>query len=416
MDVHQRGFRPDTVGALDRVRVLDLSRLICGNTLTQLLADHGAQVVKVEPPTGDTLRAWRTKGIEVHWKNLARNKKSLCLDFRHRDAKLILRELVSLSDIFIESFRPGIIEAMGLGPDELLKIRPGLIIVRISGWGQEGPYGQKPGFGSLVEGMSGFAAMSGYPDRPPLLPPNALADALAGYAGAMGALVALRHAERTGKGQVVDLSLFDPLFSTLGPLAAQYRLTGKPRGRCGSRSTNAAPRNVYETSDGRFVALSASIQAMAERLFHAIGRPELIQDPRFRDNAGRVANADELDGVIGAFIRRMTQKENVEFFENAAVTIGPIYDIDQIIDDPHFQEREVIVDLPDPEMGHFPMTGIVPRLTGTPGEFFRAAPGLGQDTAEVMGWTSFSPQEVERFFQERVIVASKELAAQEQGE
>lgn len=407
MAVPQREYRPRAVGALDGVRVLDLSRLVCGNTLTQVLADHGAEVIKVEPPQGDTLRSWRTKGVETHWKNLSRNKRSLCLDFRRPGAIPILLDLVAKCAIFVESFRPGTIETMGLAPEVLFKIRPDLVIVRITGWGQDGPYSQRPGFGSLVEGMSGFASMTGFPDRPPLLPPNALADAIAGHAGAMGALAALRHAERTGKGQVVDLPLFDPLFSILGPLAAQFRLTGKPRGRCGSRSTNAGPRNVYETKDGKFVALSASVQAMAERLFIAIERPDLIANPKFRDNTGRVANADELDAIISAFIGRMTQQENLEFFEKAQVTIGPIYDIAQILDDPHFQERQVSVDLPDEDMGHFPMTGIVPRLLGTPGEFCRAAPRLGQDSAEVLSWTRFSSHEIEDFFKDGVVIGEK---------
>jgi crotonobetainyl-CoA:carnitine CoA-transferase CaiB-like acyl-CoA transferase len=407
MALRRREYHPDAVGPLSGVRVLDLSRLVCGNTVTMLLADHGAEVIKVEPPQGDTLRAWRSAGIELHWKMLARNKKSLCLDLRRKEAIDIIRDLVRASSIFVESFRPGTLEKMGLGPDALFAIRPDLVIVRVSGFGQDGPYSKRPGFGSLVEGMSGFAAMSGFADREPLLPPNALADGIAGYAGAMGALMALRAVEvNGGKGQVVDVPLFDPLFSTLGPMAAQYRLTGKLRGRSGSRSNTAGPRNVYRTSDGKFVALSASIQAMAERLFIAIGRPDLIEDPRYRDNSLRVANAEELDAIIGAFIGRMTQAETLTYFDKAEVTIGPIYDICDIIEDPHFQQREVVVDLPDEDIGLFPMSGIVPRLLGTPGEFFRPAPKLGQDSAEILDRTRFSVAEKQRFFAEGIVMGT----------
>ena len=417
MVLRRREFHPDATGPLSGVRVLDLSRLVCGNTVTMLLADYGAEVIKVEPPQGDTLRAWHSAGVEVHWKTLGRNKKSLCLDLRRKESLEIIRDLVRTTAIFVESFRPGTLEKMGLGPEALFAIRPDLVIVRISGFGQDGPYSNRPGFGTLVEGMSGFAAMSGFADREPLLPPNALADGIAGYAGAMGAMMALRHVEVSGgKGQVVDLPLFDPLFSTLGPMAAQYRLTGKVRGRTGSRSTTAAPRNVYQTSDGKYVALSASIQAMAARLFAAIGQPDLIKDPKFRDNSVRVAHAEELDAIIGAFIGRMTQAENVAYFDKADVTIGPIFDISDIVEDSHFQQREVVVELPDEDVGSFPMSGLVPRLRGTPGEFFRPAPRIGQDSAEILGWTRFSQAEQERFFAEGVAIGPVEKKNKEKAE
>ncbi|MFC4173731.1 CaiB/BaiF CoA transferase family protein [Microvirga sp. GCM10011540] len=383
--LHQSDYRPEVRGTLDGVRVLDLSRLFAGNVLTQMLGDFGADVIKVEPPEGDTLRGWKTEGVSTHWKIYARNKKSLCLDLRNPQATDIVRALVPSSDMFIESFRPGVLEKMGLGPDRLLEINPKLVIIRISGWGQDGPYSQRPGFGTVVEGISGFAAINGFEDREPVLPPMYLADGIAGIYGASAAMIAFREVElKGGKGQVIDLPLLDPLFSILGPQSANYRLTGRVKPRTGSRSTNSAPRNAYRCKDGRYVSLSASIQKMAERLFRSIGRPDLVDNPKFRTNADRVRNAEELDAIIGAFIAERTQAENVAFFEAAEVTIGPIYDTSQIVEDPHFIEREVVSDYPDPDMGTLPMHHVVPRLGGTPGAIRTPAPKLGEHSRSLL--------------------------------
>jgi crotonobetainyl-CoA:carnitine CoA-transferase CaiB-like acyl-CoA transferase len=383
--LHQRDYEPERRGTLDGVRILDLSRLFAGNVLTQMLGDFGADVIKVEPPEGDTLRAWKTEGVSTHWKIYARNKKSLCLDLRSPQAAEIIRALVPTSDLFIESFRPGVLEKMGLGPDILLELNPKLVVMRISGWGQEGPYSQRPGFGTVVEGISGFAAINGFADREPVLPPMYLADGIAGLYGASAAMIALREVEmRSGQGQVIDLPLLDPLFSILGPQSANHRLTGKVKPRTGSRSTNSAPRNAYLCKDGRYVSLSASIQKMAERLFRSIGRPDLIDDRKFRTNADRVRNAEELDAIIGAFIAERTQAENVAFFEAAEVTIGPIYDTSQILEDSHFIERDVISDYPDPDMESLPMHHVVPRLGGTPGAIRTPAPELGEHNRSLL--------------------------------
>jgi formyl-CoA transferase len=383
--LHQSDYRPKVRGTLDGVRILDLSRLFAGNVLTQMLGDFGAEVIKVEPPEGDTLRAWKTEGVSTHWKIYARNKKSLCLDLRNQQATDIVRALVPSSDMFIESFRPGVLEKMGLGPEKLLESNPKLVIIRISGWGQDGPYSQRPGFGTVVEGISGFAAINGFEDREPVLPPMYLADGIAGIYGASAAMIALREVEmKGGQGQVIDLPLLDPLFSILGPQSANYRLTGKLKPRTGSRSTNSAPRNAYRCKDGRYVSLSASIQKMAERLFRSIGRPDLVDNPKFRTNADRVRNAEELDAIIGAFIAERTQAENVAFFEAAEVTIGPIYDTSQILEDPHFIEREVVSDYPDADMSTLPMHHVVPRLGGTPGAIRTPAPELGEHNRSLL--------------------------------
>jgi formyl-CoA transferase len=390
MPLRKKNYAAEAKGPLQGVRVLDLSRLFAGNLLTQVLGDYGAEVIKVEPPAGDTLRAWKTKGISTHWKLYARNKKSLCMELRKPEARDIVFRLVASSAIFVESFRPGTLEAMGMGPEKLLETNPKLVVVRISGWGQDGPYRRRPGFGSLIEGMSGFAAINGFADREPVLPPMYLADGFAGLFGVSAALIALREAQKDGgRGQVIDLPLLDPLFTMLGPQAAAYRLTGKLKPRTGSRSTNSAPRNAYRCKDGLYVALSASTQKMAERTLRAVGRPELIDDPRYRTNADRVRNAAELDAIIGAFVAARTQAQNVAFFEQAEVTIGPIYDVSQILEDPHFAEREILADYPDGEMGAFPMHHVVPRLLGTPGAIRSPAPKLGQHNRELLSELGF---------------------------
>ena len=381
----KRDFTPDAKGPLNGVRVLVLSRLVAGNTLTQLLGDFGAEVIKVEPPAGDTLRAWNTEGVATNWKIYARSKKSLGLELRNPAAKALLLDLLPAAAIFVESFRPGTLEKMGLAPERLLEANPKLVIVRISGWGQSGPYKNRPGFGTLVEGMSGFASMNGFPDREPVLPPMYLADSVAGLYGAAAVMIALREVETNGgAGQVIDLPLFDPLFAVLGPQAANFRLTGKVKERVGSGSTNSGPRNAYRTSDGLWVCLSASTQKMAERLFRSIGRGELIDDPRYRTNALRVTHRQGLDAIIGGFIGQRTQVDNVRFFEQREVTIGPIYDISQIIQDPHVLERELIAEYPDPDMGSLPMHHVVPRLSATPGSVRTPAPMIGQHNRAVL--------------------------------
>ncbi|PIK72040.1 CoA transferase, partial [Methylobacterium frigidaeris] len=273
---------PASEGPLAGIRVLDLSRLVAGNMLSLQLADFGADVIKLEPERGDPLRHWQENGIPAWWKVYGRNKRSIRLDLREREGKAALRRLVPTAQVLIEGFRPGVMEAAGFSPEVLLGLNPKLVIVRVSGFGQTGPYAQRPGFGSLIEAMSGFAAKNGFADKPPALPNLALADMVAGLSGAFATLAALRVAEGPeGAGQVVDLSLLEPLHATLGPDAAIHRLTGRVPSRIGNRVSITAPRNVYRTRDGEWLALSASTQAMAARLFSAIGRAEMIADPRF---------------------------------------------------------------------------------------------------------------------------------------
>ncbi len=401
-------------GPLHGVRIVDLSRLVAGNTLTMTLGDMGADVIKVEPPKGDTLREWRVAGMETAWKAYSRNKRSLCLDFRNPSSPEILLQLVRSAQVLVESFRPGTLEQMQLPPETLLQANPKLVIARISGWGQSGPYAQLPGFGTLVEGMSGFASMNGFSDREPVLPPIYLGDMTAGLYGAIGILAALRQVEvNGGRGQVIDVPLLDPLFSILGAQAANYRLTGKVKPRTGSRSTNSAPRNVYRTSDSQWVCLSASTQNMTERLFRAIGRPELIADPRFASNANRLKNVTELDAILSGFIGERTQQHCLEFFAQAGVTVGPLYDMSNIETDAHFHARQIVVELPDASLGTVPVHNISPRLMDTPGRFRRAAPELGEHTRAILQEAGYSEVEVEEMIAAGVVCPALERTRDE---
>jgi crotonobetainyl-CoA:carnitine CoA-transferase CaiB-like acyl-CoA transferase len=358
---------------------------VAGNMLTAFLADFGADVIKVEREgSGDDLRNWREADHDIYWKVYGRNKRSLVLDLKSDQGLATLKKLVRHSQILVENFVPGGLEKMGLGPDLLLQLNPRLVIVRISGWGQTGPFSHKPGFGTLVEAMSGFAHLNGFPDKPPALPPLALADMIAGMYGAAGVLTALRVAERDGRGQVIDLSLFEPIFSTISSEAAKFKLTGEPTMRSGNQSSHTAPRNIYECGDGKYVAVSGSMQSMAMRLFDTIGRPELKSDPRFKSNAARVANRDELDTIIGAFMRERSQAQNLALFESAGVTVGPVCSVADLMDHPFIRGRQAMVEVEDADMASVPMHNIIPRLSSSPGGFRRPAPRLGEHTHEIL--------------------------------
>src|SRR6266481_3228400 len=378
MSVPHKSFEPDLACPLDGVRVVDMSRLVSGNMISLQLADFGAQVIKIEDPKkGDPLRAWQSEGVSVHWKVYSRNKKSLALSLREACGRELVLRLAATAQVLIENFRPGTLEAMGLGPEILHRRNPGLVIVRVSGWGQDGPYRDRPGFGTLVESMSGYAARTGFADREPVLPPTALADMVAGLYGAFAVMVALRRVEvEGGAGQIIDLPLLDPLFSFIATEAPIYKLTGQIRPRTGSRSETTSPRNVFRTKDGRYIGISASIQAMAERLLRAIGREDMIGDPRFRTNADRVHHAEECEAPIAEFIAARTLDENMQVFAAAEVTAAPVYDIDQFLADPHVTEREIVVDVPDEHTGRLVMHNIIPRLSETPGRLRLPAPGL----------------------------------------
>ena len=365
---------------LSGIRVLDLSRLMAGNMLTLQLADFGAEVIKVESAQGDTLRDWTNDGKPLWWKVYGRNKKSICLDLKNDADRQALLKLVPQAQVVIESFRHGGMEAFGLGPAVLHAVNPQLVIVRISGWGQTGPYAHRPGFGTLVEAFSGFAQRNGFPDKPPALPNLGLADMIAGLSGAFATLAAVREVEvNGGLGQIIDLSLLEPMLGVLGPDAAIYQHTGKLPRRLGNRVENAAPRNAYLCSDGVWMVMSGSTQRMAERVLDAIGKPELVSDPRYVNNAARIANIDSLDAMIGSFVAERTLEENLLHFGKFEVTVGPMMNVDQLMRDPHVTGRQVLVEVPDPQLGSIMMHNVFPRLSRTPGRIRSVAPEIGQD-------------------------------------
>ena len=403
----EQEFTPDAPVPLEGIRVLDLSRLVSGNMVTHVLADYGAEVIKIERPgVGDDLRNWTADGISTHWKVYCRNKKSISLDLRKDRGRDMLLKLAESADVLVENFKPGTLEKWGLGPDVLWARNPKMTVVRISGWGQTGPWSHKPGFGSLVEAMSGFASMNGFGDRAPVLPPLALADMIAGLYGAFSVMVAVREVEQKGgKGQLIDLSLFEPILSVLGPQSAIHSITGAIPPRTGSLSTTTAPRNVYECKDGKFVALSASMQAMSERLMRAMGRPELIDDPRFKTNTDRLANNHILDPIVGEFMGARTQAECLEIFEAADVTVGAVADVEQLATHPYVTERGSLISLPDDqtESGRIPMHAAVPRMSGTPAQMRTPAPEIGQHNSEIYGAIGLSDDDLRHLKEEGVV-------------
>ena len=387
----RKHWDPNAEGPLEGVKVLDLSRLVAGNMLSLQLADFGADVIKIEPPAGDPLREWKDEGLSLFWKTYGRNKRSVALNLRETADREALWALVASADVFIENFRPGTLEQMGFGPEALLARNPDLVVVRVSGFGQTGPYAEFPGFGTIVEGMSGYAYRTGFPDREPVLPPLALADMIAGVYGMSATMTALFAREKgRARGQVIDLSLLEPIFSVLGPEAGIYALNGTVKERIGSASNTACPRNVYRCADGKYVALSGSTPAVARRIFEIIGRADMNDDPRFRSNSERLKHRDLVDDAIGAWFAVRSHDEALATMRDSGATVGPIYNIADATEDAHFAEREVIVSLDDAEHGALPMHNIVPRMSETPGRFRRPAPALGEHTAEVLAEVGFN--------------------------
>lgn len=409
---HTRDFDAEATGPMTGVRVLDLSRLVAGNMCSLQLADFGADVVKVEPqPMGDPLRAWKQKGQSSFWKTYGRNKRSIALDFRAEGGLEVLERLMAQADIMIESFRPGTMEKMGLGPDVLAQRFPRLILLRVSGFGQTGPYSPRPGFGTLVEGMSGFAHRNGEAGGDPLLPPLALADMIAGLYGSNALMMALRSREQTGRGQVVDLSLLEAMVSVLGPEPLDYRLTGMPKPRVGNGSNTSSPRNVYRSKDGHFIAVSASVQNAATRMFNTIGRPDMNTDPRFATNEERIKRREEVDAIVGGWMAEHTREELLEIFERDGITAAPLYSVADIVEDPHFIEREVFVEVPDADLDHVPMHSPLPRLSATPGTLRRPAPAFGEHGRAILSEAGYAEAEIDAMVAGGLIALPEEVVA-----
>jgi crotonobetainyl-CoA:carnitine CoA-transferase CaiB-like acyl-CoA transferase len=383
-------------GALAGLRVIDCSRLIAGGVLATVLADHGADVVKVENPRGgDPLRTWLRERGELWWKVYARGKRSVTLNLTAPRGQALLRRLVRDADVLIENYVPGTFEGWGLGWDVLSAENPRLVFARVSGWGQDGPYRQRPGFGTMVEAMSGFAHTTGDADGPPTLPSFPMADMVAALAGCTAVLAALRHRDQvSGRGQIVDISLYEPLLSVLGPDAAGYALDGTVRERHGNTSDNASPRGTYRTRDGKWIALSASTPASMRTLFSTLDLAHLLDDPRFATNDTRVRHNDLVDGALAAAIGTRTLDDMRALFESRDLTACAVYDIADITKDPHVIARGILIDVPDPTLGSVRMTAPTPRLGSTPAEVRWAGPLLGAHNREVYAALGISETEL----------------------
>jgi crotonobetainyl-CoA:carnitine CoA-transferase CaiB-like acyl-CoA transferase len=406
---------PDHPGPLRGLKVLDLSIIVAGGTASSLLADFGAEVIKVERPgRGDPLRNWGPfhNGVSLWWKVHSRNKKSITLDLGRPEGQAILKDLTRRADLLIEGFRPGTLERWGLGPADLQQVNPGLVILRYSGFGQSGPYKDRPGFGTIAECMSGYIGMSGFSDSPPVLPPVPLADEIAGVFGAMSGMMALYHRDVLGadgsktpaRGQVIDLSLFEPLFRLCIPHVTMYDLLGIVRERVGNDFPDAAPRSLYQTADGHWLGLSATSQSTWESLARAMGLAHLLQDPRFKDNAARLENKDALNRVLQDWLGRRPLDRIMEELVPAGGVVGPVYNVEQIVSDPHYQAREDILEVDDPELGPTRMLGVVPKFSNTPGSVEHAGPRLGQHNAQVYGeWLGYTPRQLEDLADRNII-------------
>ena len=390
---------------LENIKILDLSRLAAGNMVSHMFADFGADVVKVEKPgKGDDLRNWKINGVSHWWAVYSRNKRSISIDLKKDEGLDLLKELVKSADVFIENFVPGTLEKWGIGPEQLNELNKKLIILRISGWGQTGIFKNAPGFGSLVEGMSGFAAMTGEEKQAPLLPPLALADMVAGLTGFGAILMAILASKKNNiGGQVIDLSLFEPFFSILGPWAASYKISGKVPERIGNRSNVAAPRGIYKTKDNKYVSLSASMQSMWEKLALTIGLSDLIKDPRFLTNSDRLNNQDDLDKPISTFIKKYNREEVLYIFSKEGITVGPVLDISEIIEHPYINDREILVDHYNKEYGNILMHQAFPRLSKTPGKVRHSAPLLGGDTDNVLKEIGISAKQIKMLRKNKII-------------
>ena len=390
---------------LENLKVLDLSRLAAGNMVSHMFADFGADVIKIEKPgQGDDLRNWQINDVSHWWAVYSRNKRSIALNLKDEEGLSLLKELVKSADVFIENFIPGTLEKWGIGPKELTKLNKNIIILRISGWGQTGLYKDAPGFGSLVEGMSGFASMNGEEGKGPLLPPLALADMVAGLTGFGAILMAILVSKRDNVGgQVIDLSLFEPLFSILGPWAASYQISGQVPPRMGNRSNVAAPRGIYKTRDNKFVSLSASMQSMWEKLAITIDAKELINDKRFITNTDRMNNQDDLDDVISKFILRYNRDDLLGIFSKEGITVGPVLDISEIIEHPYVIDRNILINQVNSEFGNILMHQAFPRLSKTPGKVTSSAPSVGENTSDILKEIGITPAQIEQLRKKNII-------------
>ena len=394
--------------ALEGVRVVDASTILAGPLCCQILGDFGADVIKIEHPLyGDSMRGHggQKDGVSLWWKEVSRNKRTLGLNLGKPDGAAAFLRLAATVDVVVENFRPGTLERWGVGPEELHAVNPGLILVRLTGFGQKGPYSSRPGFGTLAEAMSGFAYLTGSPDCPPTLPAFGLADSICGIAASTATMMALRHRDTNGGGgQVIDLSILEPIMTAVGPGPTIYDQLGTVEERHGNRSTNNAPRNTYQTRDGAWVAVSSSAQSIAERVMTTVGHPELLSEPWFATGRGRAEHADLIDGYVAAWIAERDRAEVLAVFEKAGGAVAPVYSAKDIVEDPHIRQTEMLVEVDDPDLGSVLMHNVMWRMSESPGAIRFTGRALGADTDTIMaGELGYSPAEISAMREEGVI-------------
>jgi len=374
-------------GPLKKITIIDASSIVAGPTAATVMGDYGANVIKIEHPTrGDALRSMGRKksGIPLWWKVISRNKKAITLNLSNSEGREIFKQMVVKADALIENFRPGTMERWGLGYDVLHELNRGLVMLRVTGFGQTGPYAHRPGFGTIAEAMSGFAHITGEKDGPPTLPALALADGVAGLYGAAAIMFALWWRDvggGGGDGQYIDLSLYEPLFSILGPQVTYFDQLRFAQARSGNRGSGGMPRNAHKASDGRWVAFSANSPVIVERIVRLLG---LGENPHFSNLQESLKHSDELDVLLGEWIKSHESKEILETFEQYDAAIGLVYSVADQFEDPHFRSREDIIDVPDEELGKIKMQGLVPRFSQTPGAIEFAGPAQGAYNQEIL--------------------------------
>jgi crotonobetainyl-CoA:carnitine CoA-transferase CaiB-like acyl-CoA transferase len=391
---------------LQGLRVLETATLFAGPLAATHLGDFGADVLKIEHPTKpDAARGHGASkdGIGLWWKTIGRNKRMATLDLSQPEGQDVLLELAARADVLIENFRPGTLERWNLAPDRLLACNPGLVLARVTAFGQFGPYAGRPGFGSLAEAMSGFAAITGQPDGPPTLPPFGLADGITALATAFAIMTALRDRDRTGRGQVIDMAIIEPMLSMLGGQVTVYDQLGTVAPRLGNRSANNAPRNTYRSRDGEWLAVSTSSQNIAERVMRLVGRAEVIDEPWFATGGGRAAHADELDTAVGDWIAERDAAEVLAAFEQAQAAIAPVYDASGIVTDPQFAALGTISTVSDADLGPVKMQNVLFRLSETPGRIRWTGRAHGADTDAVLAELGRTAEEIGKLRAAQVI-------------
>ncbi len=392
-------------GPLAGLKVLDAATLFAGPHTATNLADFGADVIKIEHPVGDPVRRHgHTKdGESLWWKSIARNKRAISLNLSKPKGAELFKRLAADADVIVENFRPGTMERWGIGWETLHALNPRLIMVRVTGFGQTGPYARRPGFGTLAESMSGFAHITGEVDGPPTLPPFGLADGICAMTATWAVAFALLERHKSGKGQMIDMAIYEPILAVLGSQPTVYDQLGIVQNRFGNRSMNNAPRNTYRTRDGKWVAISTSGDNIARRVMRLVGHPEVLEEPWFQSGGERAAHGDELDAMVGGWIAERDAEEVIRAFEEAEAAVAPIYSVAEVMSDPHFVHRKTIVSVPDPVLGEVKMQDVPARLSRTPGSIRWAGPALGAHNNEVFGELGLSEQDIQALAEEGIV-------------